>query len=126
MWWIVVPLSLMTAQAGESDGLEATVRARLVWAYAWGRASARNSFTRFERGEDLDLRRDFGLVNGGPVLDAELSVRFERSHRVMLHSLFCILSDRTVLDRTFEYNDNVFQTGEHARAELDLDFRDIE
>jgi hypothetical protein len=126
MWWIAVPLSLLTPQADDSDGLEATVRARFVWAYAWGTASARNSFTRFERGEDLDLRRDFGLVNGGPVLDAELSVRFEGSHRVTLHSLFGVLSDRTVLDRTFEYNDNVFQAGEHARAELDFDFRDVE
>ena len=110
----------------EDGSIEVSLRGGAVWAFAWGTASARNSLTGFERGKDVDLRDDFGLVRGEPLLDLALLVRFEHRHRVALHSVFGELSARTVLDRTFEYNDNVFQQGEHARTGLEIDLRDVE
>jgi hypothetical protein len=103
-----------------------TFRGKVLWAWAEGTASAHNSFTGYHRGEDLDLRGDLGLVSPGALLDLELTVRFERSHRLGLHSLYGGLTGHTVLDRTIEYNDNIFQAGEHARTALDLDIRDLD
>jgi len=123
-----VPASeaLQADPEGGPEGINVDLHGSAVWAFAWGAASARNSFTGFERGEDFDLRDDFGLTQGAPLADLSLHVGFLRRHRVALHSLFGTFSARTEFDRTFEYNDGVFQQGEHAETRLEVDLRDVE
>ena len=110
----------------EEPSFGVSVRGGAVWAFAWGAASAKNSFTRFERGEDIDLRDDLGLVHGDALAELALEVRFEHRHRIVAHSLFGDLTMDTVLDRTFEYNDNVFAQGERAKTRREIDLRDLE
>lgn len=112
--------------AGSPESFSIWLRGNAVWTFAWGTASARNSFVRFERGEDLDLRDDFGLLQGGVLADIDLGVTFARRHRIILHSLYGSLSANTVLPRTFEYNDGVFLENEHAETKLEIDLRDLD
>ncbi len=107
-----------------ADPFEVTLEARVLWAQAWGSASAHNSFTQYQRGESLDLRDDFGLTQGAALADLDLSVRFADRHRLGIGALSGTFSGHTTLDRTFEYNDNVFQAGESARTSLEIDIRD--
>jgi hypothetical protein len=126
---LIAILGLFPGQASVQDdetSVEVSLRGGAVWAFSWGTASARNSFTGFERGGAVDLRDDLGLLHGAPLADLALLVQFEHRHRVALHALFGEVSARTVLERTFEYNDNVFEQGEHAQSRLEIDCRDLE
>jgi len=126
LWIATVGFSFGLGQGAEEDPLTVDLRGNAIWAFAWGTASARNSLTGFERGEDLDLRDDFGLLRGTALADSALRLTVQGRHRIVFHDLFGSFSQRTVLDRTFEYNDNVFQKGEHARTNLEIDLRDLE
>jgi len=124
----IIAVLLLTLQdpwagAREEPAVSVSLDARVLWASVWGQASAHNSFTGFQQGESLDFRDDFNLDTGA-LLDLRFAVRLGGDHQIAIRSLYGSFESETTLTRTFEYNDNIFQAGEHAKTGLDLDFRD--